>query len=104
LYPLVKEVYSTFGPFLDAKTKQPLFNIRAWKDASNVLKAIQAGLLSDPPGIPLYFQIGVNKKAGIFQYIDVHEGQIMQKVEFTTQEGSILPISGVSARHASARL
>ena len=26
LYPLVKEVYTTFGPLLDAKTRQPLFN------------------------------------------------------------------------------
>jgi hypothetical protein len=26
LYPLVKEVYTTFGPLLDAKTRKPLFN------------------------------------------------------------------------------
>jgi len=64
LYPLVKEVYTTFGPLLDAKTQKPLFNSRAWKDAGNILKAIQAGFLSDPPGIALYFQIGVDKKHG----------------------------------------
>jgi hypothetical protein len=62
LYPLVKEVYTTFGPLLDAKTRKPLFNSHVWKDADNVLMAIQAGLLSDPPGIPLYFQMGVDKK------------------------------------------
>src|SRR5262245_17232207 len=51
LYPAVKEVYITYGPLLDSKTKQPLFNNQAWKDAGNVLKAIKTGLLSDPPGI-----------------------------------------------------
>jgi hypothetical protein len=49
---------------LDSKSRKPLFNRQAWKDALNVLKAIQAGLLSDPPGIPLYFQMGVDKKHG----------------------------------------
>jgi len=49
---VVKEVYAAFGCLLDAKTKQPLFNSRAWRDAGNVLKAIKAGLLSDPPGVP----------------------------------------------------
>src|SRR6266487_4588843 len=33
LYPAVKEVYTTFGPLLDAKTRKPLFNSQAWKDA-----------------------------------------------------------------------
>jgi hypothetical protein len=64
LYSLVKEVYITFGPLHDSKTQKPLFNTHAWKDAGNVLKAIQAGLLSDPPGIPLYFQIRIDKKNG----------------------------------------
>jgi hypothetical protein len=64
LYPLATEVYFTYGPLLDSKTNKPLFNPQAWKDAINVLKSIQAGLLSDPPGIPLYFQMGVDKKHG----------------------------------------
>jgi hypothetical protein len=104
LYALVKEVYTTFGPLLDAKTRQPLFNARAWKDAGNVLKAIQAGLLSDPPGIPLYFQIGVDKKHGNLPIYRCARGT-------NNAEGGVhhsgrrhLPISGVSARHASARL
>jgi hypothetical protein len=51
-------------PLLDAKMKKPLFSSQAWKDARNVMRAIQAGLLPDPPGIPLYFQMGVDKKHG----------------------------------------
>ena len=104
LYPAVKEVYTTFGPLLDAKTRQPLFNSRAWKDAGNVLKAIKMGLLSDPPGIPLYFQIGVDKKHGNLPIYRCARGT-------NNAEGGVhhsgrrhLPISGVSARHASARL
>jgi len=104
LYPLVKEVFATFGPLLDAKTRQPLFNSRAWRDAGNVLKAIKAGLLSDPPGIALYFQIGVDKKHGNLPVYRCARGT-------NTAEGGVhhsgrrhLPISGVSARHASARL
>jgi hypothetical protein len=104
LYPLVKEVYATFGPLIDSKTKQPLFNSRAWKDARNVLKAVQAGLLSDPPGITLYFQIGVDKKHGNLPIYRCVRGT-------NSAEGGVhhsgrrhLPISGVSARHASARL
>jgi hypothetical protein len=104
LYPLVKEVYTTFGPLLDAKTRKPLFNSRAWKDAGNVLKAIRAGLLSDPPGIPLYFQMGVDKKHANLPIYRCARGT-------NSAEGGVhhsgrrhLPISGVSARHASSRL
>ena len=53
LFSLVSEVYTTFGPLLDASTRLPLFNTQAWKDAANILKAIKAGLLLDPPGIAL---------------------------------------------------
>ncbi len=104
LYPVVKEVYAAFGCLLDAKTKQPLFNSRAWRDAGNVLKAIKAGLLSDPPGVPLYFQIGTDKRHGNLPIYRCARGT-------NNAEGGVhhsgrrhLPISGVSARHASARL
>ncbi len=104
LYPLVKEVFTIYGPLLDAKTQKPLFNSRAWKDASNVLKVIKAGLLSDPPGVPLYYQIGIDKKHGNLPLYRCAHGT-------NSAEGGVhhsgcrhLPISGVSARHASARL
>ena len=104
LYSLVKEVFNSYGPLLDADKKQPLFNAQAWKDARNVLKAIQNGLLSDPPNIPLYYQIGVDKK---------HRNLPLYRCVRGTNsvEGGVhhsgrrrLPISGASARHASSRL
>lgn len=61
LYPAVEEVYKTYDPLLDAATNTPLFNRQAWKDAKNILKSIQLGLLSDPPNIALYFHMGVDK-------------------------------------------
>jgi len=104
LYPIVKEIYKTYGPLLDAKTGQSLFNSQAWKDAGNILKAIQVGLLSDPPGIPLYFQIGLNKSHGNLPIYRCAQGT-------NNAEGGVhhsgrrhLPISGVSACHASARV
>lgn len=104
LYPLVKEVFSLYGPLLDSEKKQPLFNTHAWKDARNVLKVIQSGLLSDPPNIPLYYQIGVDKEHGNLPLYRCVRGT-------NSVEGGVhhsgrrrLPISGVSARHASTRL
>jgi hypothetical protein len=104
LYPLVKEVYLTYGPLLDCKTKQPLFNSRAWKDAGNVLKAIQAGLLSDPPGVPLYFQMGVDKKRGNLPIYRCARGTNSVEGGVHLSGRRHLPISGVSTRHASCRL
>ena len=104
LYSLVKEVFSSYGPLLDSEKKQPLFNAQAWKDARNVLKVIQSGLLSDPPNIPLYYQIGVDKKHANLPLYRCVRGT-------NSVEGGVhhsgrrrLPISGVSARHASTRL
>ncbi|GLB43789.1 putative essential for the formation of DNA replication focal centers [Lyophyllum shimeji] len=62
LLPLVKNVFQTFGPLKDAKSGLPLFNSAAWAVAKNVLLLIQKGHLSDPPGIPLYFQLGIDAK------------------------------------------
>ena len=52
LYYRVRSVYSVFGGLKDGTT--PLFNAHAWKKAANVLKEIEDGLISDPPGIQLY--------------------------------------------------
>jgi hypothetical protein len=46
---------------VDSITGQPLFSSAAWKSAQNILKVIQAGYLSDPPGIPLYYQVGLDR-------------------------------------------
>lgn len=104
LYPLVAEVYRTFGPLLDATTKAPLFNDRAYKDANNALKLIQAGLLSDPLDVPLYYQIAVDKQHANLPIYRCARGT-------NNAEGGVhhsgrrrLPISGGSARHTNARL
>ena len=38
----------------DSKSKQPLFNARAWQKADNLLKEILEGYYSDPPNLNLY--------------------------------------------------
>ncbi|KAF8815732.1 hypothetical protein BYT27DRAFT_7003721, partial [Phlegmacium glaucopus] len=61
---LVSRVFRTYGPLIDPKTKKPLFTTDNWKTAKHVLDLIQNGYLSDPPGIPLYTIVGLDKKAG----------------------------------------
>ena len=48
LYFRVRSVYTLFGGLKDGAT--PLFNEKSWKKAANVLKEIEDGLISDPPG------------------------------------------------------
>lgn len=38
----------------------PLFSPTAWKQAQNTLKSAREGLISDPPGIALYYKIGID--------------------------------------------
>ncbi|KAF8174192.1 hypothetical protein K438DRAFT_1771787 [Mycena galopus ATCC 62051] len=57
----VAEVFRTFGSLKDANTGLPLFNHAAWAIAKNVLELIAKGYLSDPPGIPLYVELGTDK-------------------------------------------
>ena len=38
-----------------------LFSATAWHQAQNTLKSAEDGLMSDPPGIPLYYSMGVGK-------------------------------------------
>lgn len=64
LYPLVANVFHTYGPIIDPDSKRPLFSADNWKTAKNVLDLIKNGYLSDPPGVALYTMIGIDKKAG----------------------------------------
>ncbi|KZT21249.1 hypothetical protein NEOLEDRAFT_1032796, partial [Neolentinus lepideus HHB14362 ss-1] len=64
LYPTVLHVFWTFGLLKDVQTDQPLFNTAAWCAAKNILLLIQNGYVSDLPGIPLYYIIGYDSKAG----------------------------------------
>lgn len=54
LYHHVRAVYVTFGSKIDSATTKPLFNAAAWAKANNVLKEIQRGYYSDPPGFNFY--------------------------------------------------
>ncbi|THU77623.1 hypothetical protein K435DRAFT_846105 [Dendrothele bispora CBS 962.96] len=45
----------------DPKLKLKLFNETAWKQAAGIVEAARRGLLSDPPGIPLYYVLGVDR-------------------------------------------
>jgi hypothetical protein len=57
LYWRVRAVYEImYGPMTDAKTKAPLFNKAAWKNANNVLKEILSGNASDPCGMVFYLE------------------------------------------------
>ena len=61
LFSCVAAVIKTFGPLKDSTTGQPLFTEKAWDVTKNILEHIRRGYYSDPPGIPLYFEIGKDK-------------------------------------------
>jgi len=50
--------------------KGPLFNKNARKQAKNILQIAHLGLMSDPPGIALYYKMGVDKN-GLSYYRSV---------------------------------
>ncbi|KAG0702960.1 hypothetical protein DFH29DRAFT_998915 [Suillus ampliporus] len=61
LFSHVAAVVKTYGPLKDATTGQLLFNDKAWEVTKNILEHIRNGYYSDPPDIPLYFEIGKDK-------------------------------------------
>ncbi|KAL8277487.1 hypothetical protein RQP46_010117 [Phenoliferia psychrophenolica] len=109
LHPLLSELFQTFGPIIDAKKAIPLFNATGWAEAKKVLDTVAEGGVSDPPGIPLYFCIG--RCGGASGLLD--DGVRLYRCCRGTvaTEGGVhrnirdrFPISGVSVRHAAARL
>jgi len=102
LYPLLSAVIKLYGPLEDATTGQPLFNAAAWKSAKNLLKLVQQGYLSDPPGIPLYYQIGVDANGLTIwrccRGTNFTEGGVHHAIRDS------FPSSSISARHAVNRL
>lgn len=104
LYDLVANIFKTYGSLKDSLTGQPLFNASAWKSAKNILKLIEAGYLSDPPGISLYYEAGLDrKKDGLTVWRCVRgtnstEGGIHHSIR------AAFPDSSISARHAVNRL
>ena len=95
---MVAKVLHTYGPLKDAMTGQPLFNKSAWKFAKNILTLIKNGYLSDPPGIALYYQIGLdNKNGGLPIYRCMCDTTMTEGVH--KQICSCVPVSGVSPQH-----
>jgi len=83
LHHLVSRVFRTYGPLVDPKTNKPLFTLDNWKTAKHVLDLIRNGYLSDPPGIPLYTVVGLDKKAGGLPMYRCSRG-LMQQREVST--------------------
>ena len=83
----------------DVKTGQPLFNKSAWKSAKNILTLIQGGYLSDPLGITLYYQIGLDSNNGSLPIYRCMHGTDMTEGGVHKQICSHLPVSGVSPQH-----
>lgn len=97
IFPLVADVYKTYGPLRDAKTGAPLFNENAWKASRNVLDLIHHGFLSDPPGIALYYAYGTDQQ-GLTLYRCVRgtnttEGAVHRPIRH------LMPRSGSGPRH-----
>ncbi|KAJ7488604.1 hypothetical protein B0H11DRAFT_2230137 [Mycena galericulata] len=103
LYPLVANVFETFGHLKDAKTGLPLFNSAAWAVAKNVLELIQKGFVSDPPGISLYYLLKIESKTGLPLYRCIR-GTNFTEGGVHTHLRSRLPTSGASIWHVNACL
>ncbi|KNZ75180.1 hypothetical protein J132_04665 [Termitomyces sp. J132] len=97
LFPLVHDVFMTWGALKDARTQLPLFNDSAWKTAKNILELIRNGFISDPPGIPLYYIIGLDMN-GLPIYRCIW-GTNSVKGGVHTHLRTMLPSCGASVHH-----
>jgi hypothetical protein len=59
LVPRLQEVYRIYGN-LQGPDGAPLFSKTNWDEAEEALHHARKGCLSDPPGIQLYFPLGLN--------------------------------------------
>lgn len=103
LFDIVSALFRDYGPLKDGQTGIPLFNAQAWKTVKNVLELIKKGYISDPPGVPLYYIIGVCSKTNLPIYrcwrgTNFTEGGVHRPIRHS------LPRGGVSPRHTLARL
>ena len=104
LYPLVANVFRTYGPLIDPDSKKPLFSPDNWKTAKNILDLIKNGNLSDPPGVALYTVIGIDKKAGGLPIYRCARGTNATEGGVHMHIRSCLPKFGVSILHVQASL
>ncbi|KAL9536765.1 hypothetical protein MBANPS3_012383, partial [Mucor bainieri] len=68
LIPMLKALFLSLGPLKDSNSGRALFDKVAWKQAQSVLKIVQQGHASDPPGVQLYFKTGKTDKYGLTTY------------------------------------
>ncbi|KAJ3515878.1 hypothetical protein NLJ89_g1482 [Agrocybe chaxingu] len=102
LLPLVKELFSVFGPLKDATTRAPLFTQQQWHASKQILELIRQGFVSDPPGIPLYYVIGLDAKAANLPIYRCARGTNFLEGGVHSHLLSRLPTSGTSVRHLNA--
>ena len=91
-------LFRDYGPLKDAQTSIPLFNAQAWKTVKNILELVKKGYISDPPGVSLYYVIGVCSKTNLPIYCcwrgtNFTEGGVHRPIRHS------LPRGGVSPRH-----
>jgi hypothetical protein len=95
---LPKQLFRTWGPLQDAATGIPLFNQNAWKAAQGILRTIKDGFVSDPPGVALYMQIGVDADDLPVYFCcrgtNISEGAVHRPILH------VFPSTGVGVRHA----
>ncbi|CAM9945330.1 unnamed protein product, partial [Sphacelaria rigidula] len=61
-------LHRVYGNVIDKKTKQPLLRPEAWEAVKRLRQHIIAGSISDPTGVPLYFETGKDPETGAPQY------------------------------------
>ena len=104
LWHLVSRVFRTYGPLIDPQTKRPLFTTDNWKTAKHILDLIKNGYLSDPPGIPLYTVVGLDKKSGGLPLYRCARGTNATEGGVHKHIRARLPKCGASIRHVNACL
>ena len=104
LYAYVGKVFQTYGPLKDPRSQAPLFNTDNWQTAKQIMTLIENGYLSDPPDIPLYTIIGLDKKSGGLPIYKCARGTNSTEGAVHTHLHKYMPKSGVSLRHLHACL
>lgn len=104
LYAYVGKVFLTYGPLKDPRSQAPLFNADNWQTAKQIMSLIENGYLSDPPDIPLYTVIGLDKKSGGLPIYKCARGTNSTEGAVHTHLRKYMPKSGVSLRHLHACL
>jgi hypothetical protein len=103
IYPLVEKLFRTYGPLKDVRG-EPLFTNQATKMAQAILRLIRDGFVSDPPGVALYTQIGVDKKAENLPIYFCCRGTNISEGAVHRPILHIFPSNGVGVRHATMAL